>query len=123
MRVPSFCSSLLKERIIFLLSCNTTSTFLGSLLRLFPSSIAFLEGEISVNFIMHPSAFEKILCAIQITSNSFRHIDDLFRTEIRISLILSPLSMSGICGIIFKLTLNLSFSSIATSICDNTSYI
>ena len=102
MRVPSFCSSLLKERIILLLSCNTTSTFLGSLLRLFPSSIAFLDGEISFKFIIHPSAFENILCAIQITSNSFRHIDDLLRAEIRMSLMLSPLSMSGICGITFK---------------------
>ena len=81
MRVPSFCSSLLKERIILLLSFNTTSIFLGSLLSFFPSSIALPEGEISFKLIMHPSAFENILCAMQITSNSLRHIDDFLEQK------------------------------------------
>ena len=71
---------------------------------------------------MHPSAFENILCAMQITSNSFRHIDDFFRAEIRISLMLSPFFMSGTPGIIFKFNVEFDIVFYNTLACDNSTH-
>ena len=59
---------------------------------------------------------------MQITSNSFRHIDDFFRAEIRISPMLSPLFMSGTPGIIFKFKLEFDIVFNNSLTCDNTTH-
>ena len=51
-----------------------------------------------------------------------RHIDDFFRAEIRISLMLSPFFMSGTPGIIFKFNVEFDIVFYNTLACDNSTH-